>query len=97
MERDHAKRTLVKDFVENEDYTQKSFSPKLGKSRLGRPKVEIHLTVDCFKKFCLMARSKVGIPARAICCIIYYCLFLHLAVQHGVERHDDDEDLSAGP
>ena len=62
--RDHAKRKLIKDFTEDKDYTQKSCSPTLGSKHGGSNKIEIFLTVNCFKKYCLMARSKVGSAVR---------------------------------
>jgi hypothetical protein len=57
---EECKRVLVKHFKENVDYrVEKSFPQVCGKPNLGgRPKENILLTINCFKKLCLKAGTK---------------------------------------
>ncbi len=53
-----AKRLLVKEFQVDKDY-KNSFPATAGKfNSVGRPSEDTFLTVRCFKKFCLKARTK---------------------------------------
>jgi phage anti-repressor protein len=53
---DHAKRLLIKEFIDKNDYII-IFPPK-GENVLGRKKEKIMLNIKCFKKFCLVAATK---------------------------------------
>jgi phage anti-repressor protein len=64
---DHCKTLLLKNFKENIDYKiEKGFPEDAGKPKLlqeqknlgGRPSEYITLTVNCFKKLCLKARTE---------------------------------------
>ena len=58
--KDHAKRLLIDKFNENEDYKINTNNHLLIKSnhRRGRNKEIIFLTLNCFKKFCINAKTK---------------------------------------
>ncbi len=57
---EECKRVLVKHFKENVDYrAEKAIPPIGGKPNLGgRPKENIFLTINCFKKLCLKSGTK---------------------------------------
>jgi len=57
--RDNAKRILVKNFTEHNDYQIVSLPKEemLHNAANGRPKETIYLTVDCFKNFCMIAAT----------------------------------------
>ena len=53
---DHAKRLLIKEFIDKNDYI--IILPLKGVNVLGRHKEKIMLNIKCFKKFCLVAATK---------------------------------------
>lgn len=57
--KDHAKTALLSSFADGVD-----FSRELGKSSGGRPSEEIRMSKNCFKQFCMMARTDKGREVR---------------------------------
>ena len=53
--KDHLKETLLTSYNENIDYTIKQ---EINKGRGGKPTDRIMLTNDCFKRLCMLSRSK---------------------------------------
>jgi phage anti-repressor protein len=61
--KDNAKRSLLASgYVEGEDF--QVFLINEENSKGGRPEEKIFLTIDCFKAFCMMARSEAGREIR---------------------------------
>lgn len=58
--KENAFRALSDSFEEGQD-----FSSQLSKSTGGRPSMEIRLTTDCFKAFCMMAKTPKGKEVRS--------------------------------
>jgi hypothetical protein len=52
--KDHALETLKNNFEETTDFCSRLFGSKKS-GRGGHNEVKYHLTVDCFKSFCMMA------------------------------------------
>jgi len=65
--RDNAKRILVKNFTEHNDYQIVSLPKEemLHNAANGRPKETIYLTVDCFKNFCMIAATPKAKTVRS--------------------------------
>ena len=57
--KDHAKTALLSSFADGVD-----FSREFGKSSGGRPSEEIRMSKNCFKQFCMMARTDKGREVR---------------------------------
>lgn len=57
--KDHAKAALLLSFADGVD-----FSRELGKSSGGRPSEEIRMSKNCFKQFCMLARTEKGKDVR---------------------------------
>lgn len=61
----HAKNSLIKNFEVGTDYVIKTFLTRTGEEkRGGSNKEQILMTVDTFKGFCMMAKTKKGKLAR---------------------------------
>ena len=60
--KDAAKRVLVNNFKEGLDYRTLHITVKRAVG--GTTREVIHLTTDCFKKFCMMAGTAVGEAVR---------------------------------
>jgi len=58
--RDHLKTTLTKSYIRNVDYTIKK-----GKSTGGRPLEIINLSFDCFRRLCMLSRTKKAEEVRS--------------------------------
>jgi phage anti-repressor protein len=64
--KDVAKEALVNNFIKGEDFNlrQKAEVRLEGNREVKRPYEAIFLTVDCFKAFCMMARTEKGKEVR---------------------------------
>jgi len=58
--RDHLKTTLTKSYIKNVDYTIQK-----GKSTGGRPLEIINLSFDCFRRLCMLSRTKKAEEVRS--------------------------------
>jgi phage anti-repressor protein len=58
--RDHLKTTLIKSYIKNVDYTIEK-----GKSTGGRPMEIIKLSFDCFRRLCMLSRTKKAEEVRS--------------------------------
>ncbi|HCF26952.1 MAG TPA: hypothetical protein DEV81_07025, partial [Cyanobacteria bacterium UBA11049] len=62
--KDKAKEALVNNFERELDYTSEFSTLKWKTPQGGRPSEFIHLTIDCFKAFCMMAGTEKGKEVR---------------------------------
>lgn len=58
--KDSAKRKLLSNFVEGVDYCRKDVKSL----PIGRPSIQIMLTIDCFKQLAIISKAELGNGAR---------------------------------
>ena len=83
---DHAKRLLIKEFIDKNDYI--IILPPKGENVLGRKKEKIMLNIKCFKKFCLVAATK---PSKIL--YDYYITLEEIIMEYMEEQFNNQKKM----